>query len=122
MRGFSLLFVTLFPWSVAAQVQPADTLFQVERYLDYETVQSPRISPDGNAVVFGRRAVDKMKDSWETSLWIMNADGSNLRFLLKGADPVWSADGTRIAFLAPGEPGGIRSSSATWMPKGRCRR
>ena len=106
MRLPFLLLISVLPGSVAGQVRPTDTLFQVERYLDYETVQAPRISPDGNVVVFGRRAVDRMKDSWETSLWVMNADGSNLRFLVKGSDPVWSPDGTRIAFLAPGEPGG----------------
>ena len=32
---------------VAAQVGAGDTLFTVERYLDYETVATPRISPDG---------------------------------------------------------------------------
>ncbi len=109
MRPMVVAAVAL--WSVGltglqAQIKSSDTLFTVERYLDYETVASPRISPDGNTVIFTRRAVDKMKDSWESSLWIMNAEGSNLRFLAKGNDPVWSPDGTRIAYQAPGEPAG----------------
>lgn len=90
---------------VAAQVGAGDTLFTVERYLDYETVATPRISPDGSTIVFGRRTIDRMRDTWESQLWVMNADGSRLRFLTRGADPVWSPDGTRIAYLAPTESG-----------------
>ncbi len=78
----------------------------VARYLDYETVSDPEPSPDGGQVVFTRRSVDKMKDQFETGLWLMNADGSKLRFLVKGSSPVWSPDGTRIAYLAEAEPGG----------------
>ena len=103
------LSLVLAPVRVAvAQIKPSDTLFTVERYLDYETAGSPRISPDGNQVAFARRSVDRMKDSWETTLWIMNADGSNLRFLVKGSDPVWSPDGTRLAYLGQGEPAGTQ--------------
>ncbi|HEV8195570.1 MAG TPA: S9 family peptidase [Gemmatimonadales bacterium] len=89
-----------------AQERPSDTLLTVARYLDYETVSDPQPSPDGTQVVFTRRSVDKMKDNFETALWIMSADGSRLRFLVKGGAPVWSPDGTRIAYLAEGAPGG----------------
>ena len=42
------------------------------------------------------------------------------RFLSKGSNPVWSPDGTRIAFMLEGEPGVVISStSATWTR--RCR-
>jgi dipeptidyl aminopeptidase/acylaminoacyl peptidase len=99
--------VLLSPARLAGQVRPSDTLFTVERYLDYETVASPRLSPDGNQVIFTRRAVDRMKDSWETTLWIMNVDGSNLRYLTRGSDPIWSPDGTRIGYV--GQPEGAPS-------------
>src|SRR5438876_5495988 len=89
-----------------AQEKPSDTLLTVGRYLDYETVSDPQPSPDGSQVIFTRRSVDKMKDSFESALWIMNADGGKLRFLVKGANAVWSPDGTRIAYLAEGEPKG----------------
>ena len=93
---------------LAGQIKASDTLFAVERYLDYETVAGPRISPDGNTVIFARRAVDKSNDTWESTLWIMNIDGSNLRYLTKGSDPQWSPDGTRLAYLADGEPAGTQ--------------
>jgi dipeptidyl aminopeptidase/acylaminoacyl peptidase len=91
---------------VTAQERPSDTLLTVGRYLDYETVSEPKVSPDGSQVIFTRRSVDKMKDSFESSLWIMGADGGKMRFLTKGSSPVWSPDGTRILFLNEGEPGG----------------
>jgi len=90
----------------AQQVSRVDTLLTVERYLDYETVGMPRVSPDGEVLVFVRRTIDRMKDNWDAALWVMNADGSHQRFLTKGTDPVWSPDGSRIAYVAEGEPGG----------------
>ena len=93
---------------VAAQEKSADTLLTVNHYLDFETVGDAKISPDGARIIYSRRFVDKQKDSFESALWIMNADGSENRFLAKGASPVWSPDGTRIAYLAEGAPQGAQ--------------
>jgi dipeptidyl aminopeptidase/acylaminoacyl peptidase len=103
----SLSFI-LSPSAATAQQQPADTLFHVARYLDYEQVADPQISPDGAFVVYTRRYVNKLEDRWDSSLWIMNADGTRSRFLTKGSSPRWSPDGTRIAFLNEGEPSGTQ--------------
>ena len=105
--------ISLFVLPVYAQQQQASTqraanLIRLDQYLDWEDVQDPQISPDGKQVIYGRRFVDKMNDSWETALWIMNIDGSRNRFLVKGASPRWSPDGTRIAYTARGEPSGTQ--------------
>lgn len=94
--------------SAVAQEKASDTLLTVDHFLDYETVGEPRISPDGGRIVYTRRWVNKQEDRWETALWMMNADGSENRFLVKGGGAVWSPDGTRIAYLADGEPKGAQ--------------
>jgi dipeptidyl aminopeptidase/acylaminoacyl peptidase len=106
--------VLALPVGLPAQERPSDTLLTVGRYLDYETVSDPRVSPDGSQVIFTRRSVNKLKDNWESSLWIMSADGTRQRFLAKGSNAVWSPDGTRIAYLAEAEPGG-NQIQVRWM-------
>ncbi|HEU4995690.1 MAG TPA: S9 family peptidase [Gemmatimonadaceae bacterium] len=94
--------------SSQAQQPLGDTLFTVAKYLDYEQVADPQISPDGMQIVYTRRHVNKVADRWDASLWIMNVDGSRNRFLVDGASPRWSPDGTRIAYLNDGEPSGTQ--------------
>ena len=89
-----------------AQEKPSDSLLTVNHYLDFETVGDARISPDGRRIIYTRRFVDKHKDTFESALWIMNADGSENRFLVRGGSPRWSPDGTRIAYIAEGPPRG----------------
>lgn len=92
--------------SQAVAQQKANTKIALEQYLDWEEVSAPQLSPDGASVVFSRRWVDKMNDKWESSVWIMNVDGSHARQLVTGSDVKWSPDGKRIAYVAKGEPTG----------------
>jgi dipeptidyl aminopeptidase/acylaminoacyl peptidase len=92
--------------AAAQQPTPKGRVLQVEDYLNYETVADPQVSPDGAQIVYTRRWVNQNDDKMESSLWVMNADGSKNRFLTKGSDAKWSPDGTRIAYLADGEPKG----------------
>jgi len=78
----------------------------LESYLDMESVSNPQISPDGRQIVYTRGWVDKVNDRRESSIWIMNVDGTRNRFLVDGSGAVWSPDGTRIAYTAQGEPQG----------------
>lgn len=96
------------PALLPAQEKPSDTLLTTTKYLDFETVGDPKPSPDGAQVIYTRRWVNKLEDRWETALWVMNADGTKNRFLTKGSGAVWSPDGTRIAYLADGEPKGTQ--------------
>ncbi|MFQ5705400.1 MAG: S9 family peptidase [Gemmatimonadales bacterium] len=91
-----------------AQETSSDTLLTVNHYMDFERVSDPQLSPDGSLVVYARSHVNKMEDKWDSELWIMNADGSRQRFLTKGSTPRWSPDGSRIAYLAEGDPMGTQ--------------
>ncbi len=93
---------------IAALPAAAQERLSLARYLDMERVSDPRISPDGARVVYTRGWVDKRSDRWESSLWIMNADGTRARHLIAGGGARWSPDGTRILFTARGEPDGTQ--------------
>jgi dipeptidyl aminopeptidase/acylaminoacyl peptidase len=88
-----------------------------ELYLDWETVAAPQISPDGNQIVYTRRYADKLNDKFESDVWIVNADGSKNRFLVKGSAPQWSPDGKRLAYIAQGQPAGAQIF-VKWMDTG----
>ena len=89
----------------------------LDLWLDWETVQSPQISPDGNQIVYTRRWTDKVNDKYESDVWIMNSDGSKNRFLVKGGSPEWSPDGRRILYVTNGQPSGSQIF-VKWMDTG----
>src|SRR5215469_11832953 len=80
--------------------------FTTDHYFDLERISNAQISPDGAHIVYARQQVNRIEDKWESSLWIMNADGSQHRFLTKGSNPRWASDSKRILYVADGEPRG----------------
>jgi Tol biopolymer transport system component len=108
MRSVFLVALLVVPSVVRGQETASDTLLTVNHYLDWEQVADPQVSPDGSQIVYTRRWVNKIEDRWDSGLWIMSADGTRNRFLLKGSNARWSPDGTRIAYFADGEPKGTQ--------------
>jgi dipeptidyl aminopeptidase/acylaminoacyl peptidase len=108
------LAVAMLVATPPAGAQPASDRLTLDQYLDWEDVQSPRLSPDGKQVIYTRRWIDKLNDRWESSLWITGVDGARNRFLVDGGSVEWSPDGTRIAYIARGEPTG-QQLFVRWM-------
>ncbi len=92
----------------------ADERLTVDHILDWERVADPQVAPDGSQLVYTRSMVNRMKDRWESELWILDIDGSRHRFLVKGSNARWSPDGSRIAYVADGEPDG-QQIFVRWM-------
>jgi len=82
----------------------------LDRYFEMESASDPRISPDGDEVVYVRGWIDPRTDSRKSAIWIVGIDGDRNRHLVEGSSPRWSPSGDRLAFLACGTPGGDRSA------------
>lgn len=87
---------------------------------DLQWVKDPQISPDGKHIVYERHRFDVMTDTNRSSLWIIDADGSNHEPLTGTADmaamPRWSHDGKRLAYVS--DEAGSPQIHVLWMDSG----
>jgi dipeptidyl aminopeptidase/acylaminoacyl peptidase len=104
----ALVFAAMGGAGLVAQETRSSTLLTTEHWLDWERVSDAQISPDASRIVYTRQAVNQLEDKWESALWILNANGSQHRFLVKGQNARWSPDGKRLMYLAEGEPKGTQ--------------
>jgi Tol biopolymer transport system component len=74
----------------------------------------PQWSPTGKEIAFWRLN-DAATPRNESAIYVMNADGSNLRRLtpwsMRAADPHWSPNGKQILFNSYGEPVQLKSAN-----------
>ena len=73
--------------------------------LDGCSLYAPRVSPNLGVVAFEARSSAQAEH--EGSIYVVNADGTGLRRVVTGGEPVWSPDGSRIVFtqVDPGAGG-----------------
>jgi TolB protein len=64
----------------------------------------PDWSPDGKKIAYDRSTdePDTSADSSAAGIWIMDADGTNKKYVVGGAFPDWSPDGTRLTYIGLG--------------------
>jgi acylaminoacyl-peptidase len=102
MRQLPLALLLAGVWPLGGQETPSTNRLTTEHYFEMERVSNAQISPDGARIVYAREQANRLEDKWEPALWIMNADGSQHRFLAKGSNPRWAPDSRRILYLADG--------------------
>ncbi|MEX1266881.1 MAG: S9 family peptidase [Woeseia sp.] len=105
---------------IAGTASADERYFSADDVFALEYANDPRISPDGERIVYERRANDIMSDSTRSNLWLIDVDSGEQRPLRSGvvqaSSPRWSPDGGRIAWLQEGNHGtGIH---VTWLDTG----
>jgi len=112
MRFFvtSLLILNILIVAVAAPAQTTEKrALTIADLYDLKSVGDPQFSPDGKRIAFRVTEFDMEKGKSDSDIYIMNADGSEIRRLTwrEGADyhPRWSPDGKWLMFVSTRENG-----------------
>lgn len=95
-----ILFLLLFTSLVTAQTKrpiTIDDLWKMERINSFE------LSGDGKLITFASTKYDMDANKGNSDIYLMNADGSNLKAIVKSgkneSSPKFSPDGKKIAYL-----------------------
>jgi dipeptidyl aminopeptidase/acylaminoacyl peptidase len=78
-------------------------LFSVDDLFELRFLSDPRISPDGESVVYVERRIDARRDAYVSHLWLVPFEDGKPRRLTRGrvrdSSPRWSPDGGTILFV-----------------------
>ncbi len=98
------------------------TPLQLEDVFQFEWAADPRISPDGEEVVFLRTSMDIQKDRALRRLWMVPSAGGEAQPLSDGlnseSSPRWSPDGRKLAYVADREGSGAQIQ-LLWLDSGK---
>ncbi len=105
IRTFKFMGVGVFWMLLVTNVAAQDTHpFTVHDMLAMDRISDHEVSPDGATIVFVLRKTDLDHNRGTTDLWIVGADGKNLRRLTTSdatdASPRWDPSGDLIWFLS----------------------
>ena len=127
LKGLALAVMALGTPQVMAEHLTSHAQAQTLDYQDIfelEYAASPRISPDGQTVIYERKSMDIMSDGTRTNLWQVDVNGNNHRPLLSGKAsyymPRFSPDGKRLAYISSVE--GKSQLYVRWLDSGQTAR
>jgi len=106
IASLSFLLSTVLVFSATAQNTSLRNIGPNDIYR-MSTISNPKISPEGNWVLYSVSKIDSAKDKFSSKLYMVSADGKQTVTLTeqtKGASNYnWSPDGKYISFLAAGK-------------------
>lgn len=102
------VITVLFLCLAVSLVQSQEKLKNLDVF-DLEWANNPKISPDGNRIVYQRQGFDIMTDRSISRLWIMDVNGDNHKKLtgrdVSESNATWSPDGQKLAFTSRTDQG-----------------
>ncbi len=115
----SVLILICFLVVTPAMSQVSNKLEMLDIF-DLEYISDPRISPDGQQIIYTRNFKDIMTDKNLSNLWIINFDGTQNRPLTTGKQndrsARWSHDGSKVVYLS--NKSGKTELYLRWMDSG----
>ena len=103
MRSLCLILAVLLTLSISAVIQAKEPFSAMDVFKIAYAANSV-VSPDGQIIAFDRFYMDVMTDTRRSDLWLVGADGKNLRQISTGFDAVgpaaFTASGDAVAFAA----------------------
>ncbi len=104
MRRMRVWFAGVGLLVAAVPPSAAQHPFTVHDLVAMDRLSEPAVSPDGRHVAFTVSALDLEGNRRRTDVWLVDADGTNLRRLTNhpasDLSPAWSADGRAVWFLS----------------------
>ena len=104
MRPVIVLLSLTVAVSTALAQEPEKKPFTIDTMWEIQRVGTPAVSPDGRQVAYTVTSYDVGENKGNADIWIVpTAGGSPRRVTTNPASdsgPVWSPDGTRLAFVS----------------------
>jgi len=106
MKSNQLIWLTLLILVVATNAKAQRWIRPTDVYR-LQNIGSPKISPEGNWILYSHTTVDSAKDKYQSKLFMVSNDGKETVSLTEqtksfsGAN--WSPDGKFISFIASGK-------------------
>lgn len=119
MQRLLTIFILIFIVQSTSLAQVSNRLEMLDIF-NLEYISSPKISPDGNQVVYVKNFKDIMTDRNLSNLWLAKFDGTRNRPLTTGeqsdGSPVWSNDGSKIIYTS--NKSGKTEAYLYWLDSG----